>query len=269
MQGRVLIVAGSDSGGGAGVQADIKTVTALRGYAAAAITAVTAQNTKGVSGVHGVPAEFVARQMEAVLSDIGADCIKTGMLHTAAIVDAVAEVIRRLAPRVPLVVDPVMIAKGGERLLKPAAIDALKRELLVRTTVLTPNIPEAESLTGLKVRDVDDLMHVTEMVQTLGPRAVLLTGGHMRGETITDVLCEDGRLEVFESPRVSTPHTHGTGCTLASAIATGIAQGLGIRAAVVRARAFVWQAILGAPGFGSGHGPIDHTHTVRPFSGED
>lgn len=269
MQGRVLIIAGSDSSGGAGIQADIKTVTALRGYGAAAVTAVTAQDTRGVAAIHGVPAEFVAQQIEAVLSDIGADCIKTGMLHTAAIINAAAGVICRLAPRVPLVVDPVMIAKGGERLLKPAAIDALKRELLVRTTVLTPNIPEAESLTGMKVRDVDDLMHVAEMVHTLGPKAVVLTGGHMRGNAICDVLCEDGRLEVFESPRLTTPHTHGTGCTLASAIATGIAQGLSIRAAVVRARAFVRQAILGAPGFGAGHGPIDHTHTVRPFSGED
>ncbi len=269
MQGRVLIIAGSDSGGGAGIQADIKTVTALRGYAATAITAVTAQNTKGVSGIHGVPAEFVAKQIEAVLVDIGADCIKTGMLHTAAVIGAVSEVIGRLAPRVPLVVDPVMIAQGGERLLKPAAIDALKRELLVRTTVLTPNIPEAESLTGLQVRDADDLVHVAEMVHTLGPRAVLVTGGHMRGETVCDVLCEEGRLEIFESPRIASPHTHGTGCTLASGIATGIAQGLGIRAAVVRARAYVRHAILGAPGFGSGQGPIDHTHTVQPFSGEE
>lgn len=269
MQGRVLIVAGSDSGGGAGIQADIKTVTALRGYAATAITAVTAQNTRGVAGIHGVPADFVAKQIEAVLSDIGADCIKTGMLHTAAIINAVAGVICRLAPRVPLVVDPVMVAQSGESLMKPAAIDALKRELLLRATVLTPNIPEAESLTGMKVRDVDDLMHVAEMVLTLGPKAVLLTGGHMRGDAVCDVLCGDARLEVFESPRIATPHTHGTGCTLASAIATGIAQGLSIRDAVVRARAFVRQAILGAPGFGSGHGPIDHTHTVRPFSAED
>ena len=171
--------------------------------------------------------------------------------------------------KTPLVVDPVMIAKGGERLLKPAAIDALKRDLIVRATVLTPNVPEAESLTGLKVRDVDDLKHIAEMVHTLGPKAVLVTGGHMRGETICDVLCDDGELEVFEGPRIVSPHTHGTGCTLASGIAAGIAQGLDVRAAVVRARAFVHQAILGAPGFGGGHGPIDHTHTVRPFSGED
>ena len=269
MQGRVLIVAGSDSGGGAGIQADVKTVTALRGYAAAAITAVTAQNTKGVVGIHSVPTEFIARQMEAVLTDIGADCIKTGMLHTAATIHAVAEVINRLAPRVPLVLDPVMIAKGGERLLKPAAVDALKRDLLLRATVITPNIPEAEALTGHCVRDQDDLMHVAEMVHTLGPQAVLLTGGHMRGETITDVLCEGGKLEVFESPRLTTPHTHGTGCTLASAIATGIAQGLSIHSAVVRARDYVREAILSAPGYGSGHGPIDHAHTVRIFPSDD
>lgn len=269
MQGRVLIVAGSDSGGGAGIQADIKTVTALRGFATTAVTALTAQNTKEIEGIHGVPAEFVERQMEAVLSDIGADCIKTGMLHTAAVIHTVAAVIERLAPRVPLVVDPVIIAKSGDRLLKPAAVEALKRDLLIRATVLTPNIPEAETLTGLNVRDVDDLMHVAEMVHTLGPQAVLLTGGHMRGDTITDVLCEEGKSEIFESPRLTTPHTHGTGCTLSSAIATGLAQGLSIRAAVIRARAYVREAILGAPGYGGGHGPINHAHTVRIFPGDD
>jgi len=267
MYGRVLIVAGSDSSGGAGIQADIKTVTALRGYAAAAITAITAQDTRHVLGVHPVPAAFVARQMEAVLSDIGADCIKTGMLDTAPIIEAVGEVIERLAPDIPLVVDPLMIAKGGERLLKRSAVETLKRVLLVRATVLTPNIPEAEALTGMTVRDLDDMKHAAEMVHTLGPTAVLLTGGHMRGDTICDVLHDEEGAEVFESPRVDTAHTHGTGCTLASAIATGLAQGLAVRAAVTRARAYVRDAIRSAPGLGHGHGPIDHAHTVRPFEG--
>ena len=254
MHGRVLIVAGSDSSGGAGIQADIKTVTALRGYAATAITALTAQNTRGVLSIHPVPAAFVAKQMEAVLSDIGADCIKTGMLHTAAIIEAVGDVIERLAPGVPLVVDPLMIAKGGERLLKLSAVEALKRVLLLNATVLTPNIPEAEALTGMTIRDLEDMKHAAEMVHTLGPKAVLLTGGHMRGNMISDVLHDEGGIEVFESARVDTPHTHGTGCTLASAIATGLAQGLSIRHSVVRARAYVRAAILSAPGLGQGHG---------------
>jgi hydroxymethylpyrimidine/phosphomethylpyrimidine kinase len=265
MQGRVLIVAGSDSSGGAGIQADIKTVTALRGYAAAAVTAVTAQSTRHVLSVHPVPAAFVAKQMEAVLSDIGADCIKTGMLHTAAVIEAVGDVIERLAPRVPLVVDPLMVAKGGERLLKLSAVEALKRVLLVRATVLTPNVPEAEALTGMTIRDIEDMRHAAEMVHTLGPKAVLLTGGHLRGNTICDVLHDENGVEVFGDPRIDTKHTHGTGCTLASGIATGLAQGLTVRESVARARAYVREAILSAPRLGKGHGPIDHTHTVRPF----
>jgi hydroxymethylpyrimidine/phosphomethylpyrimidine kinase len=266
MRGRVLIVAGSDSGGGAGIQADIKTVTALEGFAATAVTAVTAQNTKGVVDIHCIPARFVALQMEAVLSDIGADCIKTGMLHSTAVIEAVGEVIERLAPNTALVVDPLMIAKGGARLLKLSAVEALKRDLLVRATVATPNIPEAEALTGMKIRDIEGMKHAAEMLHTLGPKAVLVTGGHMRGEVIRDVLCDGGEIELFESPRIATANTHGTGCTLASAIATGLAQGLSIRESVIRARAYVRDAILAAPDFGHGHGPLDHTHTVRPFA---
>lgn len=265
MHGQVLVVAGSNSSGGAGIQADIKTVTALGGYAAAAITAVTAQSTKGVLAIHAIPATLVAKQMEAVLTDIGADCIKTGMLHSAATIEAVADAIAQFAPGVPVVVDPLMIAKGGERLLKLSAVDALKRSLLVDATVLTPNIPEAEALTGMTIRDIEDMKHAAEMVHTLGPKAVLLTGGHMRGDTICDVLHDEDGAEVYESQRVNTPHTHGTGCTLASAIATGIAQGLAVRPAIARARAYVRDAILSAPGLGQGFGPINHAHTVRPF----
>ena len=265
MKGRVLIVAGSDSSGGAGIQADIKTVTALRGYAAAVITAITAQDTRHVLATHSLPATFVAKQMEAVLKDIGADCIKIGMLHSAATIEAVAEAKAQFAPKVPMVVDPLMIAKGGEHLLKTSAIDSLKRVLLLDATVCTPNVPEAEALTGMTVRDVDDMKHVAEMVHTLGPKAVLLTGGHMRGNIISDVLADENGIEIFESDRIKTKHTHGTGCTLASAIATGIAQGMSIRDSVVRAREFTRQAILSAPEFGHGHGPINHAHTVRPF----
>lgn len=265
MKGRVLVVAGSDSGGGAGIQADIKTITCLGGYAATAVTALTAQNTMGVFGVMGVDPDFIVEQMELVLSDIGADCIKTGMLHSAAVMTAVARTIRKSAPRTPVVVDPVMVAKGGHPLLEPDAVNVLKRDVIVIAQVLTPNLPEAEALTGVKIADVDDMRRAAAMLRSLGPQAVLLKGGHLPGKTIRDVLCTAEGVEVFESPRIDTPHTHGSGCTLASAIATGLAQAMPLRDAVVRARSYLLEAIRRAPGYGRGHGPVDHAHTVVPM----
>lgn len=268
MQGRVLIVAGSDSGGGAGIQADIKTVTALRGYAATAITALTAQNTRGVFGVLGVAPEFIQQQMRVVLEDLGADAVKTGMLHAAEVIEAVCQVLEGLDPAPPLVADPVMVAQSGASLLDPGAVRTLAERLLPLAAVLTPNVPEAERLGGLDIAGPDELARAAEKLLGLGPRAVLLKGGHLAGETVRDVLASRAGVEVFESPRLDTPHTHGTGCTLASAIATGLAQGLDLRAAVVRARAYLYEAIRAAPGLGQGHGPVDHGHTVRPFTGE-
>lgn len=262
MRGRVLAVAGSDSGGGAGIQADIKTVTALGGYALTALTALTAQNTQKVAGVLGVPPDFVRLQMETVLSDLGADAIKTGMLHTAGVIEAVADVLERMAPDIALVVDPVMVAKGGARLLDSAAVNILKERLLLRATVMTPNVPEAEALTGLRLTVVKEVVHAAETLLTLGAQAVFITGGHLDQSQIQDVLATPEGIEIFESPRIATPHTHGTGCTLASAIATGLAQGSTLREAILRARAYVWEAIRTAPGFGHGHGPINHAHTV-------
>jgi len=267
-RGRVLIVAGSDSGGGAGIQADIKTVTALGGYAATAITALTAQNTQGVFGVVDVPADFVARQMQVVLEDMGADCIKLGMLHRPEVIDAVLQVLDGSAPDVPLVVDPVMVAKGGHALLATAALETLRRRLVPRATVLTPNLPEAAALLGESDPEAPS-EQLAERVLALGPRAVLVKGGHGSGPTLVDVLAERVRPpESFSAPRLETPHTHGTGCTLASAIACGLAQGLTVRSAVVRARAYVRSAIEAAPGLGRGHGPLGHGHTVRPFQPE-
>jgi hydroxymethylpyrimidine/phosphomethylpyrimidine kinase len=262
VKGRVLIIAGSDSGGGAGIQADIKTVTALGGYAATAVSALTAQNTLGVFDVLPVAPEFIVQQMKLVLDDIGADALKTGMLHSAAVIDAVAEVIEGLPSSMPLVVDPVMIAKGGARLLEIDAVAALKRRLLVRATVLTPNLPEAEALSGMSIRDANDMAHVARALLTLGADAVLLKGGHLDSETLTDILATSDGLHTFHNPRISTTNTHGTGCTLASAIATGLAQGLAIVPAVMRARDYVRRAIETAPGFGRGHGPLNHAHTV-------
>jgi hydroxymethylpyrimidine/phosphomethylpyrimidine kinase len=265
MKGRVLIVAGSDSSGGAGIQADIKTVTALGGYAMTAITALTAQNTTGVHGIHDVPADFVAEQMRLALADIGADCIKTGMLHHADVIAAVAETVRELAANVPLVVDPVMVAKGGHPLLAPEAMAAMRERMIPLARLVTPNVPEAEALTGLTIRDETDAVEAAHRIAAMGPRAVLMKGGHMPGESIVDILVENGVAETFRDPRIETPHTHGTGCTLASAIATGIAQGLPVRGTIARARRFVRQAIARAPGLGRGHGPLDHGHAIPEY----
>jgi hydroxymethylpyrimidine/phosphomethylpyrimidine kinase len=265
MRGRVLIVAGSDSGGGAGIQADIKAVTALEGFAATAITALTAQDTVTVHGVHPIPPDFIARQMAVVLEDIGADAIKTGMLGDAAVINAVADVLSRKAGDVPLVLDPVMVAKGGARLLDPGAIEVLKARLLPLAFVITPNIPEAEALTGRAIVSLNDMEAAAQDLMGLGPSAVLIKGGHGTGAEVTDVLADADGIRHFSSPRLDSRHTHGTGCTLASAIACGLAQGLGLAAATARARAYVVRAIETAPGLGAGHGPLNHGHTVQPF----
>ena len=264
MRGRVLIVAGSDSGGGAGIQADIKAVTALGGFAATAVTALTAQNTRGVFGIVGVEPAFVAEQMRVVLGDIGADCIKTGMLHSTAIIEAVVAVLADAAPDVPLVVDPVMVAKGGASLLAAEAQAVLVERLLPRATIVTPNVPEAEVLSGRKIVDLATQRQAAAAL--LGGRgaAVLLKGGHLPGQTITDVLATPDGIDALTGPRLDTPHTHGTGCTLASAVATGLAQSMGLHAAVARARRYVNAAIAAAPGYGAGHGPLDHGVTVDP-----
>lgn len=265
MKGRVLIVAGSDSGGGAGIQADIKAASALGAYAATAIAALTAQNTTGVFGVIPIDPAFVALQMKVVLEDIGADAVKIGMLATAAVIEAVASEYEAQAVNVPLVVDPVMIAKSGHHLLDPDAVLTLRKRLLPLATVVTPNLPEAEALTDLPIRDLDDMRRAAELILTFGPKAVLLKGGHLEDDRLYDLLLTEEGETVFESARVHTPHTHGTGCTLASAIAAGLAQGMTTRDAVARARAYVETAILTAPGLGHGHGPLNHLHTVREF----
>ena len=252
--GRVLIVAGSDSGGGAGIQADLKTVQALGGFGMTAVTALTAQNTLGVHGVLAVPAEFVRQQMEVVLDDLGADAVKTGMLRSAEVVEVVGDVLRGRG--LPFVLDPVMVAKGGARLLDPAAVSALLR-LLPLATVVTPNIPEAEVLLGRAIA-ADEVVAAAEALRGMGAAAVLLKGGHGEGAVVRDVLVSEAGVEVLEMPRIATRHTHGTGCTLASAVATGLAAGLGLGAAVLRGRAYVQAAILAAPGYGAGHGPLWH-----------
>jgi hydroxymethylpyrimidine/phosphomethylpyrimidine kinase len=263
MKGRVLIVAGSDSGGGAGIQADIKAVTAMNGFAATAITALTAQNTMGVHGVVPVDPAFIVQQIEVVLADIGADALKTGMLHSAEVIEAVAACFKAHAAGVPLVVDPVMVAKGGHRLLLSDAETALRNTLLPMAAVLTPNLPEAEVLVGFPARVEADMKRAAERLISFGAKAVLMKGGHLEGDRVVDLLVHDGKVERFEDARIASRSTHGTGCTLASAIAAGLAQKMSLHDAVARARLYVRKAIESAPGFGQGHGPLNHAVTVR------
>ena len=258
----MLVLAGSDSGGGAGIQADIKTITALGGYAATAITAVTVQNTLGVTSVHPIPPEIVEAQARAVLDDIGADAFKTGMLGDVAMVETVARVLAS-APGIPAVVDPVMVAKGGASLLAEAAIGAVRALMIPRAALLTPNAPEAAALTGLTVETTDDLRRAGEALLALGAQAVLMKGGHVAGDRVVDLLITPQGETIFEGERIDTRHTHGTGCTLASACATGLAQGLSLTESVARAWNYVHEAMLRAPGFGAGHGPLDHGWGVR------
>jgi hydroxymethylpyrimidine/phosphomethylpyrimidine kinase len=262
-RGRVLVVAGSDSGGGAGIQADIKTITVLGGYAATALTALTAQNTLGVFGVLPIDPEFVAEQMAVVLSDIGADAVKTGMLFSEEIILAVASVLELRARRVPVIVDPVMVAKGGASLLQQRARAVLVERLLPLAALVTPNAPEAAALTGLRVESESDMERAAGHLLALGASAVLIKGGHVPGDTIVDLLrTADGEGARFEHPRIETKSTHGTGCTLASAIACGVALGFTLRDAVQRAEDYVVEAIRTAPGLGKGHGPLNHGHVI-------
>ncbi len=263
MKGRVLIIAGSDSGGGAGIQADIKTVTALGGYAATAITAITVQDTRRVHDIHAIPPSIVTAQMRVVLADIGADVLKTGMLVDDAVIEAVASVLQKQKKRAPLILDPVMVSKSGHALLKPRAVKALKEKLLPLAALITPNIKEAEILAGVRIGNVQDMRTAAMRIHHLGAKAVLIKGGHMKSDTVTDILFDGKRFTTWKSPRIKSRHTHGTGCTLASAIATTLAQGKSLKAAVARARAYVQGAIRSAPGYGGGSGPMNHGWNIK------
>jgi hydroxymethylpyrimidine/phosphomethylpyrimidine kinase len=254
---RALTIAGSDSGGGAGIQGDLKTFAAFGVYGASAITALTAQNTLGVNGVHLVPAEFVTEQIEAVVSDIGCDAVKTGMLATAAIVEAVAASVEALdLPN--LVVDPVMVAKSGDRLLDDDAVHALRASLLRLARLVTPNVPEAEVLTGMAIRSREAMHDAARRLAALGARAVLLKGGHLPGDEVADVLYADGTLQEFVGPRITGPHTHGTGCAMAAAVAAGLARGADLASAVSDAKAYVAGAMQHGVNVGRGHQPLNH-----------
>ena len=258
---RVLIIAGSDSGGGAGLQADLKAVAALGGHGMCVVTALTAQNTRGVEAVHPVPLDFVEAQYRAVSQDIGLDAVKTGMLHSAPLVERVAGLLREVSA--PVVVDPVMVAKGGDRLLEKEAVEALKELLLPRADLLTPNLDEAGELLGRPVRDRAGMEDAARELVEMGARAVLVKGGHLEGEP-GDVLYDGRRVHFFNAPRIDTPNSHGTGCTLASACATLLAQGRGLVETVERARLLVRRAIAGGLALGQGHGPVHALADLAP-----
>lgn len=254
---RALTIAGSDSGGGAGIQADLKTFTVLGAYGTSVLTAVTAQNTLGLTGVYPLTAEQVGAQLDAVLSDIGTDSAKTGMLFDSPIIAAVAERVRRYGVR-NLVVDPVMIAKGGQPLLLPEAQTALRDLLLPLAAVVTPNLPEAEVLTGMAITSRDGMVAAARRLVALGAGAAVVKGGHLDGEPADDVYFDGEQVEWLRAERVQTRHTHGTGCTFSAAIAAGLARGMSLRTAVLQAKAFITLAIRKAPGIGAGHGPTNH-----------
>ncbi len=262
-----LTIAGSDSSGGAGIQADLKTFSAFGVYGASAITALTAQNTTGVTGVHAVPADFVVAQIDAVLADLEIGAIKTGMLANAAIVTAVS---RRLeaAREIPVVVDPVMVATSGANLLDADAIDAVRRQLIPRATLITPNLPEAARLLGEGEASSEDAMaRQAVALQAIGAKAVLIKGGHGTGPLAVDLLAVADRLLTLRRPRIETSSTHGTGCTLSAAVTALLAAGACLENAVDRAKTFVWNALDSGRdlGLGAGHGPVDHLYSIRRF----
>jgi hydroxymethylpyrimidine/phosphomethylpyrimidine kinase len=261
---RVLTIAGSDSGGGAGIQADLKTFSALGCYGMSVVTALTAQNTTGVTGIHAVPPDFVVQQMAAVFSDIGTDAVKIGMLYSAELIQAVADGLRRHEAS-NIVLDPVMVAQSGDKLLQDAAITALKNHLLPLATVLTPNLPEAAVLLGQEVKGLDDMQAAAKNLAAFGSRSVLLKGGHAQGDDSSDVLyiAEDDLCVVLGDRRVRTANTHGTGCTLSSAIAAYLAKGEAIAPAIRKAKTYIGEAIRAGAPYRLGHGsaPVHHFYS--------
>lgn len=263
MRGRVLIIAGSDPSGGAGAQADIKTVTALGGYAATAITALTVQNTTGVKSVHPVDPAIIRDQIIAVLEDIGADAIKIGMIGERAAGLAIADTLVEFAPAIPIVLDPVLAATSGAALAAQTMPALLLERLVPLAALVTPNADEAAALTGAVIDTADDLIAAGQALVRRGATAALVKGGHLKGDSVEDALVTLDGARLFRNPRIDTRSTHGTGCTLASAVATGIAQGMPLAASVKRAIDYVHEAIRTAPGLGAGHGPLNHVWPVE------
>ncbi len=257
---KAMTIAGSDSGGGAGIQADLKTFAALGVYGTVTLTAITAQNTVGVSGVHEIPTDMIVAQMDAVMSDIGADAVKTGMLSSQEIVEVVAEQVAKHGIR-SLVVDPVMVAKSGDALLRDDAVNAVCTKLVPLAAVVTPNIPEAEALTGMAIETDHDVREAARRIMGMGARSVVVKGGHREGPAV-DVLYDGSEFREFTAPRIDTVNTHGTGCTFASAVAAGLAQGKTVEDAVAQAKEYVTEAIRASFPIGRGHGPLNHFYEL-------
>ena len=263
----VLVIAGSDPSGGAGIQADLKTLTSLGVYGMTAITALTEQNTRGVLGIFEIPLDFVTKQINCCLSDIGANAIKIGMMHNSELINGVYEALKQNEiignKKIKIVLDPVMVAKGGHRLLKEDAINSLKSFIKNTNPVLTPNIPEAEILTGMKISNLAEMKTAGEKIIDLGADFVVLKGGHMNKPIMSDLLIGEKVLDKIETKKIKTKNTHGTGCTMASALTAGLAKSFSIKEAFQKAHFYVNQAIITSPRFGNGHGPINHSFNIN------
>ena len=269
LQKTVLVIAGSDPSGGAGIQADLKTLTSLGVYGMTAITALTEQNTNGVFDILEIPIDFVVKQINCCLSDINANAIKIGMLHSADLISAVLEALFNnnivSNKNVNIILDPVMVAKGGHKLLKENAIDALKNFIKVAQPILTPNIPEAEILTGIKINNLKDMKNVGKEIINLGASHVILKGGHMKARVMTDLLINSSEIHSIDTSKIITNHTHGTGCTMASALSASLAKSIDIRNSFEIAHKYVNNAIKTNPKFGRGNGPINHCFNINGF----
>ena len=263
----VLVIAGSDPSGGAGIQADLKTLTSLGVYGMTAITALTEQNTRGVTDIFEIPLDFVVKQINCCLSDIGANAIKIGMMHNTELINGVYEALKRNKiignKKISIVLDPVMVAKGGHRLLKEDAVNSLKNFIKNTNPVLTPNIPEAEILTDIKINNLTDMKTAAKKIINLGASFVVLKGGHMNSPIISDLLIGTEVIDQVETKKIVTKNTHGTGCTMASALTAGLAKSLEIKEAFRNAHFYVNQAIMTSPRFGAGHGPINHSFNIK------
>ena len=258
---KILIIAGSDSSGGAGIQADIKTVTALGGYAMTAITAVTAQNTKGVSAVFPIKPKEIGKQILFTCKDIKPNGIKIGMLHSSQVIKSVAKALKQVKVS-KIVLDPVMVAKGGARLINQSAIKTLKDKLMKKAYLITPNIPEAEVLTNIKIKSLEDMIHAANILLNFGAKNVLLKGGHRKSNYMQDVLLSRKKIKIFKNKKIKTKNTHGTGCTLSSAIATFLSCGKPLKKSCELGIKYVNQAIGSNPNYGKGNGPINHLNSI-------
>ena len=259
---KILIIAGSDSSGGAGIQADIKTITSLGSYAMTAVTAITVQNTTGVKSVTPIPANEIARQIIFTTKDIKPDAIKIGMLHSSQVIKKVHETLKKIKVK-KIILDPVMVAKGGAKLIDFKAIDDLKKNLLSKVTLITPNIPETEILTNIKITNIEDMVFAGKKLLSLGAKNVLIKGGHLKSRKVTDLFINKLETKIFESKRHKTKNTHGTGCTLSSAITTFFSCGKSIKKACELGIKYVNLAILTNPNYGKGHGPINHLNSIE------